>query len=118
MWFVIFLCRCEVELIWLYFWDYDLYYLMWKVYDLKNFNGFKGNYKLFDVFDFCKVLIKRLKYLEVWEWMLKFGYNENLLLFLNFKSLGKEFREVCKILGIEDLWFYDLRYEGCIWLVE
>ncbi|HFD2188082.1 TPA: tyrosine-type recombinase/integrase, partial [Acinetobacter baumannii] len=43
---------------------------------------------------------------------------ENLLLPLNPKSLGKEFREACKILGIEDLRFHDLRHEGCTRLAE
>jgi hypothetical protein len=33
--------------------------------------------------------------------MLKLGHNENLLLPLNPKSLGKEFREACKILGLK-----------------
>lgn len=37
---------------------------------------------------------------------------------LNLKSIGKEFREACKIQGIEDLHFYDLRHEGCRRLVE
>ncbi len=37
---------------------------------------------------------------------------------LNLKSIGKEFREACKILGIEDLHFHDLRHEGCRRLVE
>jgi integrase len=50
--------------------------------------------------------------------MLKLGHNENLLLPLNPKSLGKEFREACKILGIEDLRFHDLRHEGCTRLAE
>ncbi len=45
-------------------------------------------------------------------------HNENLLLPLNPKSLGKEFREACKMLGIEDLRFHDLRHEGCTRLAE
>jgi integrase len=50
--------------------------------------------------------------------MLRLGYDEQLLLPLNPKSIGKEFREACKILGIEDLHFHDLRHEGCTRLAE
>ena len=118
MWFAIFSCRREAELTRLYLRDYDPHHSTWKVHDLKNPNGSKGNHKSFDVLDPCKVLIKRLKHSEVRERMLKLGHNENLLLPLNPKSLGKEFREACKILGIEDLRFHDLRHEGCTRLAE
>lgn len=50
--------------------------------------------------------------------MLKLGHDENLLLPLNPKSLGKEFRDACKILRIRDLRFHDLRHEGCTRLAE
>lgn len=88
------------------------------MHDLKNPNGFKGNYKSFDVLDPCKEMIKRLKQSEVRERMLKLGHDENLILPLNPKSLGKEFREACKMLGIDDLRFHDLRHEGCTRLAE
>lgn len=88
------------------------------MHDLKNPNGSKGNHKSFDVLDPCKEMIKRLKQSEVRERMLKLGHDENLLLPLNPKSLGKEFREACKMLGIDDLRFHDLRHEGCTRLAE
>ena len=88
------------------------------MHDLKNPNGSKGNHKSFDVLDPCKEMIKRLKQSEVRERMLKLGHDENLLLPLNPKSLGKEFRDACKMLGIDDLRFHDLRHEGCTRLAE
>lgn len=118
MWFAIFSCRREAELTRLYLRDYDSHHSTWKVHDLKSPNGSKGNHKSFDVLDPCKELIKRLKHSEVRERMLKLGHDENLLLPLNPKSLGKEFREACKMLGIEDLRFHDLRHEGCTRLAE
>ncbi len=90
----------------------------WKVHDLKNPNGSKGNHKTFDVLEPCKTMIERLIGHEVRSRMLKLGHNENLLLPLNPKSLGKEFREACNMLGIEDLHFHDLRHEGCTRLTE
>ena len=118
MWFAIFSCRREAELTRLYLRDYDPHHSTWKVYDLKNPNGSKGNHKSFDVLDSSKEIIKRLKHSEVRDRMLKLGHDENLLLPLNPKSLGKEFRQACKILGIDDLRFHDLRHEGCTRLAE
>jgi integrase len=80
---------------------------------LKNPNGSKGNHKSFDVLEPCKTIIELLLDNEVRSRMLRLGYDEQLLLPLNPKSIGKEFREACKILGIEDLHFHDLRHEGC-----
>ena len=102
MWFAIFSCRREAELTRLHLRDYDSHHSTWKVHDLKNPNGSKGNHKSFDVLDPCKEMIKRLKQSEVRERMLKLGHDENLLLPLNPKSLGKEFREACRMLGIYD----------------
>ncbi len=118
MWFAIFSCRREAELTRLSLRDYDLHHSTWKVHDIKNPNGSKGNHKSFDVLDPCKEMMKRLKQSEVRERMLKLGHDENLLLPLNPKSLGKEFREACRMLGIDDLRFHDLRHEGCTRLAE
>lgn len=118
MWFAIFSCRREAELTRLFLKDNDLHHSTWKVHDLKNPNGSKGNHKFFDVLDPGKEIIKRLMHPDVRERMLKLGHDENLLLPLNPKSMGKEFREACKMLGIEDLRFHDLRHEGCTRLAE
>ncbi|WP_445404381.1 tyrosine-type recombinase/integrase [Acinetobacter vivianii] len=118
IWFAIFSCRREAELTRLSLVDYDQHHSSWKVHDLKNPNGSKGNHKTFDVLEPCKMIIERLMNHEVRSRMLKLGHNENLLLPLNAKSLGKEFREACKMLGIEDLRFHDLRHEGCTRLAE
>ena len=32
--------------------------------------------------------------------------------------MGSEFRKACKLLGIDDLHFHDLRHEGCTRLAE
>ena len=50
--------------------------------------------------------------------MLNRGYDKDLLIPLSPKTIGGEFRNACKILGIEDLRFHDLRHEGCTRLAE
>jgi len=50
--------------------------------------------------------------------MLKRGYSAEYLIPLSPKTIGGEFRKACKILGIEDLKFHDLRHEGCTRLAE
>ena len=118
IWLAIFSCRREAELTRLFLNDYDQHHSMWKVHDLKNPNGSKGNHKTFEVLQPCKALIDRLMDDDVRSRMLKLGHDSGLLLPLNPKSMGKEFREACKILGIEDLHFHDLRHEGCTRLAE
>ena len=118
IWFAIFSCRREAELTRLFLDDYDQHHSMWKVHDLKNPNGSKGNHKTFEVLEPCKALIDRLMDDNVRSRMLKLGHDSGLLLPLNPKSMGKEFREACKLLGIEDLHFHDLRHEGCTRLAE
>lgn len=118
MWLAIFSCRREAELTRLFLNDYDQHHSMWKVHDLKNPNGSKGNHKIFEVLEPCKALIERLMVHEVRSRMLKLGHDSELLLPLNPKSIGKEFREACKILGIDDLRFHDLRHDGCTRLAE
>ncbi|EMD3824024.1 tyrosine-type recombinase/integrase [Acinetobacter baumannii] len=118
IWFAIFSCRREAELTRLWLQDYDSYHSAWKVYDLKNPNGSKGNHKSFDVLEPCKRIIELLLDNEVRSRMLQLGYDKQLLLPLNPKTIGKEFRDACKMLGIEDLHFHDLRHEGCTRLAE
>ena len=118
IWLAIFSCRREAELTRLFLNDYDQHHSMWKVHDLKNPNGSKGNHKTFEVLQPCKALIDRLMDDDVRSRMLKLGHDSGLLLPLNPKSMGKEFREACKILGIDDLRFHDLRHDGCTRLAE
>lgn len=118
IWFAIFSCRREAELTRLWLQDYDSYHSSWKVHDLKNPNGSKGNHKSFEVLEPCKTIVELLLDNEVRSRMLQLGYDDQLLLPLNPKSIGKEFRDACKMLGIEDLRFHDLRHEGCTRLAE
>ena len=118
MWFAIFSCRRESEITEMLLADYDEDNDVWKVRDLKNPNGSKGNHKEFNVLEPCRKMIELLQVKSTRKRMLNRGYDKDLLIPLSPKTIGGEFRNACKILGIEDLRFHDLRHEGCTRLAE
>ncbi|MFX6761094.1 tyrosine-type recombinase/integrase [Acinetobacter baumannii] len=118
MWFAIFSCRRESEITEMLLDDYDEGNEVWKVRDLKNPNGSKGNHKEFNVLEPCRKIIELLQVKSTRKRMLNRGYDKDLLIPLSPKTIGGEFRNACKILGIEGLRFHDLRHEGCTRLAE
>ena len=118
MWFAIFSCRRESEITEMLLADYDEDNEVWKVRDLKNPNGSKGNHKEFNVLEPCRKMIELLQVKSTRKRMLNRGYDKDLLIPLSPKTIGGEFRNACQILGIEDLRFHDLRHEGCTRLAE
>ncbi|MDI9722506.1 integrase, partial [Acinetobacter junii] len=54
MWFAIFSCRREAEITRMQLDDYDETDILWKIRDLKNSNGSKGNHNEFSVHDDCQ----------------------------------------------------------------
>ena len=118
MWFAIFSCRRESEITEMLLADYDEDNEVWKVRDLKNPNGSKGNHKEFNVLEPGRKMIELLQVKSTRKRMLNRGYDKDLLIPLSPKTIGGEFRNACKILGIEDLRFHDLRHEGCTRLAE
>lgn len=118
IWFAIYSCRREAEITRMELGDFDSYNHSWKIRDLKNPTGSKGNHKDFNVLPSCQKIIELLSKKEVRERMLKRGYSEKNLIPLSPKTIGGEFRKACKILGIQDLKFHDLRHEGCTRLAE
>lgn len=118
MWFAIFSCRRESEITEMLLADYDEDNEVWKIRDLKNPNGSKGNHKEFNVLESCRKMIELLQVKSTRKRMLNRGYDKDLLIPLSPKTIGGEFRNACKILGIDDLRFHDLRHEGCTRLAE
>lgn len=118
MWFAIYSCRRESEITRMEITDYDKHNQSWKIRDLKNPSGSKGNHKEFHVLPPCKELIDLLMNTAVRGKMLKRGYSSECLIPLSPKTISAEFRRACSILGIEDLKFHDLRHEGCTRLAE
>lgn len=118
IWFAIFSCRREAEITRMELRDFDSFNHSWKIRDLKNPTGSKGNHKDFNVLPSCKKIIEILSQTEIRKRMLRRGYSEEYLIPLSPKTIGAEFRKACKLLGIEDLKFHDLRHEGCTRLAE
>ena len=118
IWFAIYSCRREAEITRMKLIDFDRHNNSWKIRDLKNPTGSKGNHKEFNVLPQCKKIIELLSETEVRARMLKRGYGDEYLIPLSPKTIGGEFRKACKLLGIDDLKFHDLRHEGCTRLAE
>lgn len=118
IWFAIYSCRREAEITRMELSDFDIHNNSWKIRDLKNPTGSKGNHKEFNVLPQCKKIIELLLETEVRARMLKRGYGDEYLIPLSPKTIGGEFRKACKLLGIDDLRFHDLRHDGCTRLAE
>ena len=118
IWFAIYSCRREAEITRMKLIDFDRYNNSWKIRDLKSPTGSKGNHKEFNVLPECKKIIELLLETEVRARMLKRGYGDEYLIPLSPKTIGGEFRKACKLLGIDDLRFHDLRHDGCTRLAE
>lgn len=118
IWFAIYSCRREAEITRMELIDFDRHNNSWKIRDLKNPTGSKGNHKEFNVLPQCKKIIELLLETEVRARMLKRGYGDEYLIPLSPKTIGGEFRKACKLLGIDDLRFHDLRHDGCTRLAE
>lgn len=118
IWFAIYSCRREAEITRMELRDFDRHNNSWKIRDLKNPTGSKGNHKEFNVLPQCKKIIELLSETEVRARMLKRGYSDEYLIPLSPKTIGGEFRKACKLLGIDDLRFHDLRHDGCTRLAE
>lgn len=118
MWFAILSCRREAEITRIVLADYDQEHQLWKVRDVKNPTGSKGNHKDFNVLAPCQKVIQLLLEKDVRKRMLSRGYDKDLFIPLSPKTIGAEFRHACRLLGIEDLKFHDLRHEGCTRLAE
>lgn len=118
MWFAIYTARRQDEITRLQFSDFDGEW--WYLRDVKDPKGSKGNHKTFLVNDNAKRLIPLFANptLRQNQRTLLHEYDDDLLLPASSKSVSRFFTHSCKVLGIDDLHFHDLRHEACTRFAE
>ncbi|MEC7118542.1 MAG: tyrosine-type recombinase/integrase [Pseudomonadota bacterium] len=115
MWFAIYSCRRQSEINSLYMSDFNRDQSLWLVRDLKNPNGSEGNHKYAAISPECMQVIDAALEPNVQKLICGDG---SKLFALEPKTLGMKFKQGCRMLGIEDLHFHDLRHEGATRLAE
>ncbi len=118
MWLAIYTTRRRAELFNLLIDDYDEEHGVWLVRDVKNPKGSKGNHKRFKVSAQAQKIITLLLEPETRKKMMRLGGDPKQLLPIDAASTTRVFTEVCKIHGIQDLWWHDFRHEGATRLAE
>ena len=112
IWFAIYSGRRQAEISRLEIRDFNRKRQLWKIYDLKNPKGSKGNNNFFVVTDKCVQVIDELLKPEVRSRMLKLGGDPNVLVPIDPKSFANRWREGIKMCGLKGLRFHDLRHES------
>ena len=115
--FAVFSCRRQAELTRMELKDYDQELHAWKIKNVKTPKGSLANNKEFSVSDECQRIIEILMRPEIRR-RFKSKNSDKYLLPFSSATISTEFYIACKHLGIEDLHFHDLRYEGCTRLAE
>lgn len=117
MWLAIYTTRREGELTRMALADFDGEH--WLIKDMKNPKGSSGNHKYVKIPTSALPVIHALQESSIRQNMkLCTSYDDDLLLPLSSKNISKLFTDACKILGIDDLHFHDLRHEGATRLAE
>ncbi|PVZ90006.1 integrase [Serratia sp. S1B] len=118
MWLAIYTSRRRGELFGLRLDDYDPEHGVWLVRNIKNPNGAQGNNKRFKVSAQAKQIIDQLLDPTVRKKMMRLTDDDSLLIPLEAGAVTRVFTKACKIYGIEDLWWHDLRHEAATRLAE
>lgn len=112
MWLAIYTGRREGELCEMRLDDFDKKNSQWKIRDVKNPDGSKGNHKFAHLEPKAIDVINALLEPSTRKRMLELGYSDELLLPVNVQTVADYFRRACRLNGIEDLRFHDLRHEA------
>lgn len=121
MWFAIYTSRREGEIVNLLQDDLtkteDGHW--WLVRDMKNPKGSKGNHIEVKIPEKTIPIVNAFKDTAIRQRMQKSPYyDDEKLIPLDSKTISKSFTDACKILGIDDLKFHDLRHEAATRLAE
>ncbi|MCG2574199.1 tyrosine-type recombinase/integrase [Acinetobacter sp. ME22] len=118
MWLAIYTSRRRGELFGLRLEDYDPEHGVWLVRNIKNPNGAQGNNKRFKVSEKAKQIIDQLLDPTVRKKMMRLTDDDSLLIPLDAGAVTRVFTNACRLYGIEDLWWHDLRHEAATRLAE
>lgn len=106
MWFAIYSSRRQSEICRIFWTDQNSDLKTGMVRDAKHPNGARGNHKIF-------------RYTEnAWKLVELQPHTDERIFPYNSKSVGKRFTDACKVLGIKDLRFHDLRHDAITRLFE
>lgn len=112
IWLAIYTGRREGELCEMRLDDFDRKNNQWKIRDVKNPDGSKGNHKYAHLEPNALLIIDELLEPSTRKRILELGYSDELLLPVNVQTVSDYFRRACRLNGIEDLRFHDLRHEA------
>lgn len=112
MWLAIYTGRREGELCEMRLDDFDRKNNQWKIRDVKNPDGSKGNHKYAHLEPNALLIIDELLEPSTRKRILELGYSDELLLPVNVQTVSDYFRRACRLNGIENLRFHDLRHEA------
>lgn len=118
MWLAIYTSRRQDEICRLLFDDWHKNDCTRPVRDLKNPNGSTGNNKEFDILPMALPVIDELPEESVRKRMLANKGIADSLVPCNGKSVSAAWTRACKVLGIKDLRFHDLRHEAATRMAE
>ena len=118
LWLAIYTGRREGEITRMMLADYAPDTAEWLIRDVKHPQGSLGNHKWFDVLPAALRVIEVLQRPGVRQRMAGCDGIKDSLVPLNPRSISAAFTRACKVLGIEDLRFHDLRHEAATRLAE
>ncbi|WP_304335284.1 tyrosine-type recombinase/integrase [Conchiformibius steedae] len=118
MWLAIYTSRRQDELCCLQLADLDREELTWLVRDVKHPDGSIGNDKLSWLMPDVLPIVDAILDPAIQQRMAQVREQDGYLLGINARSVSAAFTRACKVLGIDDLRFHDLRHEACTRLAE
>ena len=117
IWLAIYTARRESELTSMALADFDGEW--WLIRNVKNPKGSAGNHKHVKIPPIALPIIQVLQTPNIRRNMQTCKhYDDTLLLPLSNKNISRAFTAACKMLGIDDLHFHDLRHEAATRLAE
>lgn len=118
IWLAIYSCRRQDELCRMRLDDLNIETKEWLIRDVKHPDGSAGNNKISWISDNVVAIIELLQDKQIQQRIQMVRKDKLAFLGVDGKSVSAAFTRACKVLGIEDLVFHDLRHEGATRLAE